>query len=310
MTSPAAALQTEWLRIGRLAATSEAGEALTAADYRAPISQFLTGLLQAEHLALLVGSGLTLAASSALGVAGVSMDAQSFDAELGDKVSAEAERAAVASGRGSPNIEDLLNDLQAKFFADLDMLFYAAAALPQNLWERLEAMGRNITGRTVPFISSYGLTETAPAVTMVHFPIERSGNIGVPGPGMAVRLVPDQDKLEIRIKGPNVTPGYFKAPEHTAKAFDEDGWFRTGDAVRLADPQDPNAGLLFDGRTAENFKLSSGTWVNVGMLRPAVIAPWTVEWRRGSVASPASHSFEAMPCPSCLRSSGDAPGGV
>lgn len=162
--------------------------------------------------------------------------------------------------------------LQEKFFARLDMLFYAAAVLPHNLWERLEAIGRQVTGRTVPFISSYGLTETAPAVTMVHFPIARSGNIGVPGPGMQVRLVPDEDKLEIRIKGPNVTPGYFKAPEHTAKAFDEEGWFRTGDAVRFADPGDPSAGLLFDGRTAENFKLTSGTWVNVGMLRPAVIA--------------------------------------
>ena len=124
----------------------------------------------------------------------------------------------------------------------------------------------------MPFISSWGLTETAPAVTMVHYAIDRPGNIGVPGPGMEVKLAPDGDKLEIRVKGPNVTPGYFKAPELTAKAFDEEGWLRTGDAVRLADPANPAAGLLFDGRTAENFKLSSGTWVNVGMLRPAVIA--------------------------------------
>ncbi len=161
--------------------------------------------------------------------------------------------------------------LQQKFFARLDMLFYAAAALPQTLWERLERISERVTGRRVPFISSWGLTETAPAVTMVHFPITRSGNIGVPGPGMEVRLVPDNDKLEMRVKGPNVTPGYFKSPEHTAKAFDEEGWFRTGDAARFADPANPAAGLLFDGRTAENFKLSSGTWVNVGMLRPAVI---------------------------------------
>ena len=136
-------------------------------------------------------------------------------------------------------------------------------------WRR---SGLQARGRKVPFISSWGLTETAPAVTMVHFAIDRPGNIGVPGPGMEVKLAPEGDKLEIRVKGPNVTPGYFKAPDLTAKAFDEEGWLRTGDAVRLADPANPAAGLLFDGRTAENFKLSSGTWVNVGTLRPVVIA--------------------------------------
>ena len=102
------------------------------------------------------------------------------------------------------------------------------------------------------------MTETAPAATMVHFPMDRPGNIGVPGPGMQVKLAPVSDKLEIRVKGPNVTPGYFKAPELTAKAFDEEGWLRTGDAVRLAEPGNPAAGLLFDGRVAENFKLIVG----------------------------------------------------
>ncbi len=161
--------------------------------------------------------------------------------------------------------------LRDSFFARLDMLFYAAAALPQGLWDRLERLGRQVRGHKVPFVSSWGLTETSPLVTMVHFPIDRPGNIGVPAPGNTVRLVPEGDKLEIRVKGPNVTPGYFKSPELTAKAFDEQGWLRTGDAVRFADPADPAQGLLFDGRTAENFKLSSGTWVNVGMLRTAVI---------------------------------------
>jgi feruloyl-CoA synthase len=162
--------------------------------------------------------------------------------------------------------------LRRTFFARLDLLFYAAAALPQSLWDRLEGLGLQARGRKVPFISSWGLTETAPAVTMVHYAIDRPGNIGVPGPGMEVKLAPAGDRLEIRVKGPNVTPGYFKAPELTAQAFDEEGWLRTGDAVRLADPANPDAGLLFDGRTAENFKLPSGTWVNVGTLRPAVIA--------------------------------------
>jgi feruloyl-CoA synthase len=162
-------------------------------------------------------------------------------------------------------------ELQKSFFARLDLLFYAAAALPRSLWDRLEALSLKVLGRKVPFVSSWGMTETAPSVTIVHFPIDRPGNIGVPGPGNAVKLVPDGDKLEVRVKGPNVTPGYFKAPEQTRALFDEEGWLKTGDAVRMADPANPAAGLLFDGRVAENFKLLTGTWVNVGMLRPAVI---------------------------------------
>ena len=106
----------------------------------------------------------------------------------------------------------------------------------------------------------------------MHFPIDRAGVIGLPVPGMEIKLVPVGDKLEIRVKGPNVTPGYFKAPDLTAEAFDEDGFLRTGDAVRLADPADPAAGIVFDGRIAENFKLSSGTWVHVGALRIDAIA--------------------------------------
>ena len=162
--------------------------------------------------------------------------------------------------------------LQRKFFERLDLLFYAAAVLPQTLWDRLERLGVKVRGRPVPFFSSWGLTETAPAVTMVHFPMPRPGNIGVPAPGTELKLVPVEDKLEIRVKGPNVTPGYYKAPDLTAKAFDEEGWLITGDAVRFAEEGNPAAGLLFDGRVAENFKLTTGTWVNVGMLRPAVIA--------------------------------------
>jgi feruloyl-CoA synthase len=163
-------------------------------------------------------------------------------------------------------------ELQRSFFARLELLFYAAAALPRSLWDRLEALSLKVLGRKVPFVSSWGMTETAPSVTIVHFPIDRPGNIGVPGPGIAVKLAPDGDKLEVRVKGPNVTPGYFKAPDLTRALFDDEGWLKTGDAVRLADPADPAAGLLFDGRVAENFKLLTGTWVNVGMLRPAAIA--------------------------------------
>jgi feruloyl-CoA synthase len=162
--------------------------------------------------------------------------------------------------------------LQHSFFRELQLLFYAGAALPQSLWDRLDALALKIRGRRVPFVSSWGLTETAPLATIVHFPIDRPGNIGVPAPGMEIKLVPVDDKLEIRVKGDSVTPGYFKDPDLTSKAFDEQGWLKTGDAARLADPNDPAQGLIFDGRTAENFKLSSGVWVNVGMLRTAVIA--------------------------------------
>jgi feruloyl-CoA synthase len=162
--------------------------------------------------------------------------------------------------------------LAASFFERLQLLFYAGAALPQDLWERLEALSARTIGRRVLMTSSWGTTETAPAATMAHFPLERAGNIGVPVPGVEVKLVPSDAKQELRVRGPNVTPGYLHRPDLTAAAFDEDGFYRTGDAGRLADPADPGTGLLFDGRIAEDFKLSSGTWVHTGKLRMAVLA--------------------------------------
>ncbi len=162
--------------------------------------------------------------------------------------------------------------LRHSLFRRLDMLLYAAAALPQSLWDRLRRHSLEVRGEPVPFVSSWGLTETAPIATSVHWPLERPGNIGLPVPGVELRLVPVGEKLEVRVKGDNVTPGYFRNLEQSRAAWDEEGWFKTGDAVRLADPANPAAGLLFDGRTAENFKLSTGTWVNVGTLRPALIA--------------------------------------
>jgi feruloyl-CoA synthase len=120
--------------------------------------------------------------------------------------------------------------------------------------------------------SSWGTTETAPAALAAHFPMERAGNVGVPLPGVEVKLVPSGAKQELRVRGPNVTPGYLGREDLTAAAFDEDGFYRTGDAGRLADPDDPGTGLLFDGRIAEDFKLGSGTWVHTGMLRVAALA--------------------------------------
>ncbi|WP_246188691.1 feruloyl-CoA synthase [Nitratireductor arenosus] len=163
-------------------------------------------------------------------------------------------------------------DLRRRFFTRTKVIFYAGAALPQNLWAALETMARETTGAPVPMVSSWGSTETAPLATDCHFQAERSGNIGIPVPGTELKLVPAGDKLEIRVRGPNVTPGYLKNDELTRAAFDEEGFYRIGDAVRLADPDRPERGLFFDGRVAEDFKLMSGTWVSVGDLRVQGIA--------------------------------------
>ncbi len=164
------------------------------------------------------------------------------------------------------------HDLARIFFAELDLLCYAGAALPQSLWERFEALAVAHTGRKPPFVSAWGTTETAPCSTIVHYAIERAGNVGLPVAGTEIKLVPEGDKLELRVRGPNVTPGYWRRPDLTAAAFDEDGFYRPGDAARLEDAADPSRGLVFDGRIGENFKLLSGTWVTVGALRVAVIA--------------------------------------
>jgi feruloyl-CoA synthase len=163
-------------------------------------------------------------------------------------------------------------DLRRRFFTDVKFAFYAGAALPQNLWDALEDLSIKTVGRAMPMVSAWGSTETSPLATDCHFQAERSGNIGVPIPGTELKLVPSGDKLEVRVRGPNVTPGYWKAPELTAKAFDDDGFYLIGDAVTFADRDRPERGLFFDGRVAEDFKLNSGTWVSVGTLRVAGIA--------------------------------------
>jgi feruloyl-CoA synthase len=163
-------------------------------------------------------------------------------------------------------------ELRRRFFSEVKFAFYAGAALPQNLWDALEDLSIKTTGRAMPMVSAWGSTETSPLATDCHFQAERSGNIGVPIPGTELKLLPCGDKLAVRVRGPNVTPGYWKAPELTAKAFDEDGFYLIGDAVTFADPERPERGLFFDGRVAEDFKLNSGTWVSVGTLRVAGIA--------------------------------------
>ena len=172
--------------------------------------------------------------------------------------------------RGFDMLLPLLRDdhgFRDHFFSRLEVMLCAAAALPQHVWSDLKALATNRSGPSVPMVSAWGSTETAPLATSCHFESATSGVIGLPVPGVELKLVPCGPKLEVRVKGPNVTPGYWKRPELTAQAFDDEGFCVTGDAVRPVDPQDFELGLLFDGRVSEDFKLSSGTWVNAGAVR-------------------------------------------
>ena len=160
----------------------------------------------------------------------------------------------------------------ARFFSRLRLMFNAAAALPEALRDRLGAVAERTTGHQIPVTGSWGATETAPAVTSAHFDFTDARCIGVPLPGALVKLAPADGAYEIRAKGPMVTPGYFGQPALSAEAFDADGFYRTGNAVALADPGDLNAGLVFRGRIAEDFKLETGTFVRVGALRTALLS--------------------------------------
>jgi feruloyl-CoA synthase len=151
-------------------------------------------------------------------------------------------------------------------------MFYAAAALPEALAERLRALASKHADHEVPLTSSWGTTETAPCATSMHYLGAPTGCIGVPIPGCTIKLAPVGDRLEIRVSGPNVTPGYYRAPELADTAFDEEGFYRSGDAVKLLDPDDPNRGMAFDGRISENFKLLTGTWVAAGSLRTRLVS--------------------------------------
>ena len=161
--------------------------------------------------------------------------------------------------------------LRNNFFQRLQLIFYAGAALPQDLWERLERVAIQATGRKVIMTSSWGSTETSPLATAAHFPLEKAGVIGIPCPGVTLKMLPNGEDFELRVKGPNVTPGYFRRPDLTAAAFDADGFYLIGDTGRFVDPDDPGKGISFVGRVAEDFKLMSGTWVRVGLLRVAVM---------------------------------------
>jgi feruloyl-CoA synthase len=157
--------------------------------------------------------------------------------------------------------------LRKNFFSRLKVLFYAGAGLNQTTWDELTELAVATTGERIAFVSSLGSTETAPAALACTWGFDRPGNIGLPFPGVELKLVPNSGKLEARLRGPHITPGYWRQQQHTDAAFDAEGFYKIGDALKFANPDDPGEGLLFDGRIAEDFKLSTGTWVSVGPLR-------------------------------------------
>ncbi|MBZ6378360.1 MULTISPECIES: AMP-binding protein [Pacificimonas] len=161
--------------------------------------------------------------------------------------------------------------LRASFFKNLIYMGYGGATLSNDLYERMQALAIAETGERIPMVTMYGATETQ-GITTVHWATDRVGLIGLPLPGTTLKLVPNGDKLEVRVKGPTVTTGYHRDAKKTQDAFDEEGFYKLGDAAKFIDPDAPEKGLVFDGRVTEDFKLDTGTWVSVGTLRPDLVA--------------------------------------
>jgi feruloyl-CoA synthase len=188
-------------------------------------------------------------------------------------------------------------DLRTRFFSRLKVLFYAGASLAQHVRDELEQLAIDTTGERIIFLASLGSTETAPLALACTWECGHAGNIGLPAPGVELKLVPSGGKLEARLKGPNITPGYWRAPALTAAAFDEEGYYKLGDALKFEDPDDPSKGLLFDGRIAEDFKLATGTWVSVGSLRTKFIAHFAPLVRDVVIAGPDRDDVTALVFP-------------
>lgn len=162
--------------------------------------------------------------------------------------------------------------LRQTFFSRLKLMQYAGAGISQHVFDALDRAAIDATGERILMITGYGSTETAPFAFTTTWPVERAGMVGLPAAGLEVKLIPNAEKLELRLRGPNVTPGYWKDDARTAESFDEEGYYMIGDALRFADADDLGHGFIFDGRVTEDFKLATGTWVNVGGIRNAVIA--------------------------------------
>jgi len=161
--------------------------------------------------------------------------------------------------------------LRTSFFERVEMMFYAAAGLPQFIWDALDEIALKTVGERILMVTGLGMTETAPFMLCANWPDGFAGLVGVPAPGIDFKLAPVDRKFEARMKGPSMTPGYWRQPELTAQLYDEEGYLRTGDAVRLLDERDAGKGIVFDGRIAEDFKLLTGTWVSVGPLKTKIV---------------------------------------
>lgn len=162
--------------------------------------------------------------------------------------------------------------LRERFFAKLQILFYAGASMAQPIWDALERLAIETIGEKIPIITGLGCTEAGPSAMFANWGGAFSGLLGVPVAGLDIKLVQDLDKLEARYKGPNITLGYWRNPSSTESAFDKEGYYCSGDAVKFLDAHDTDKGMIFDGRIAEDFKLDTGTWVNVGVLKSKIIS--------------------------------------
>ena len=199
------------------------------------------------------------------------------------------------------------DQLAHTFFSRVKLFFCAGAGLSQAAWEHLDAVALRRCGESIRIMTGLGMTETSPSCTFGTGPISRAGYVGVPAPGCQVKLVPLNGKLEARFHGPHVTPGYWRAPHLTAEAFDADGYYCTGDALRFVDDAHPEHGFMFDGRIAEDFKLSSGTFVSVGPLRARVISQGAPYVQDAVVTGLDRHAIGLMVFPrmdNCLALSG------
>ncbi len=203
-------------------------------------------------------------------------------------------------------------ELRRNFFSKLKVMFYAGAGLQQYVWDELTQMSVDTCGERIIFLSSIGSTETSPLALSCNWDFDRPGNIGLPSPGVELKLVPNEGKLEARLKGDNITPGYWKRPDLTKDAFDADGYYKIGDALKFVDPADPAKGLLFDGRLAEDFKLASGTWVSTGALRAQFVDHFAPLVRDAVIAGADRDDIAALVFPdveACRKLAGLACGG-
>ncbi|MEO8642702.1 feruloyl-CoA synthase [Pseudomonas sp.] len=212
--------------------------------------------------------------------------------------------------------EELVNaleqdgELRKRFFSRMKLFFFAAAGLSQRVWDRLDRVAEQHCGERIRMMAGLGMTEAAPSCTFTTGPLSMAGYIGLPAPGCEVRLVPVDGKLEGRFRGPHIMPGYWRAPQQTAEVFDEQGFYCSGDALKLADARDPQLGLMFDGRIAEDFKLSSGVFVSVGPLRNRAVLEGSPYVQDMVVAAPDRECLGALVFPrlyECRRLAGLSP---